>query len=132
MLGTIVVSQRHDFDCGYAAIAMLLNVPYGDVSKAVRDNIDDPKLKKRGLILWQMEEVLKAFKFKTKRVYRSKGYLEGATGILGLNGGLCAPAGHWVVIKDGMIIDPSGGEVWEVEDYVKAANCRPATLLVID
>ena len=131
MEGIKVISQRHDFDCGIAALAMLLGVPYGDVAKVVKDNIHDPRLKSRGLILRQLEEIITLFGFKTRRVYRKAGYLEGATGILGLNGGQCAPHGHWVVVKDGLILDPSGGEAWSLDDYVKDAKCRPATLLVL-
>lgn len=132
MEGTIVVPQRKDWDCGVASIAMLLNVPYADVSTVVfRTLTDHKKLKRQGIILYELEEIIGKFGFKTKRLYKKEGYLENATGILGLNGGDCAPHGHWVVIRDGMIIDPSGGEVWSPEDYMKAARCRPATMVVL-
>jgi ABC-type bacteriocin/lantibiotic exporter with double-glycine peptidase domain len=127
-----VINQRKDWDCGVASIAMLLDIPYEGVLTTVLKNVDDPKLKKRGLILRQMEQVLKLYKFKTRRVYRKDGYLDGATGILGLNHGLCAPAGHWVVVKEGLIIDPSDKTAMSPEEYCKAAKCRPATMLVID
>lgn len=126
-----VIQQRKDWDCGVASIAMLLGVPYADVSRVVRENIDDPKLHSRGLILRQIEQVLKLFKMTSKRIYRKEGYLDGATGILGLNGGLCGPAGHWVVVKDGMIIDPSDSTVLTPEEYIKATKSRPATLLIL-
>lgn len=131
MEGTRVLNQHHDWDCGVTAIAMLLGVAYGDVAQVVKDNIKDPLLKRRGLILRQLEQVLKVFGFNTRRVYRREGYLDEASGILGLNGGLCGPHGHWVVLKAGMILDPSGGEAWEIDDYFKTAACRPATLLTI-
>lgn len=127
----LVIPQRTEWDCGVASVAMLLGIPYNDVRDAVYKIIDDPKLKKRGLILKQVEQILKHYGFKSKKVHKKEGYLEGATGILGLLGGCCDPAGHWVVLKDGMIIDPSGGEAHEVDDYMKEGKCRPATLLVL-
>lgn len=132
MDGTIVVKQRTDWDCGIASIAMLLNVPYNDVAATVKAIIDDPKLKKRGLILYQLEMVIESFGFKTKRVYKRKGYLDDATGILGLNGGTMDAAGHWVLIKDGMIVDPSDGTVNDPDEYIKENKCRPATMVVIE
>lgn len=125
-----VIPQRHDWDCGVASLAMLLDIPYGDAAQIVRDVIDDPLLKKRGLILRQLEEIFDHLGQPTKRVYRSNQYLEGRTGILGLNGGDCDPCGHWVVLKDGMIIDPSGGEVHKPDEYMTKFGCRPATLLI--
>lgn len=131
MTGTTVIRQRTDWDCGVAAIAMLLNIPYNDVAATVRAIITDPKLKKRGLILYQLEDVIEYHGFKTKRVYRKKDYLEGATGILGLNGGTMDSAGHWVLLRDGMIVDPSDASVNDPDDYIKENNCRPATMVVI-
>src|SRR3990167_10337724 len=87
MSGTRMVKQRYDYDCGVAATAMCLNVPYGDVAVVVSMLIPDPKVKKRGLNLKQLSAIIREFGFKTKRVYRKEGYLEHATGILGLNGG---------------------------------------------
>lgn len=130
--GVKVISQRSDWDCGVAAIAMLLGVPYKDVLAVVKEMYDPKQLKRTGLILRQMEEVIEnRFGLKVDRRYRRDGYLDGASGILGLNGGDCAPHGHWVVIKDGLILDPSGGEAWAPDDYMKAGKCRPATLIVL-
>ncbi len=125
-----VIPQRKDWDCGIAALAMLTGKPYGDVSHIVRETVRDPKLKQRGLLLRQVEDVAAALGMPLQRVYRSKGYLAQATGILGVNGGMCDPHGHWVVLKDGMVFDPSGAEAWAVADYLRAGKCRPATLLV--
>lgn len=133
MRGIKVTKQHHDWDCGVASISMLLGVPYGDVAKVVRDSevYSDPRLKSRGIILRQLEYLLSKFGFTTKRIYRKRGYLDGATGILGMNGGNCDPSGHWVVIKDGQILDPSDETVTSVEDYIKEEKCRPATLVVL-
>lgn len=132
-----MLAQRHDWDCGVAAIAMLLDLPYGDVAARVRERITDARLRSRGLLLYQMEQVIRACGYRTRRVHRRRGYLDGVTGILALNGGLCGRVGHWVVVKHGMVLDPSGGEVWHIDDYVRACStrdspCRPATLLVLE
>lgn len=129
--GITVVSQRKEYDCGLACLAMLLGMSYGDVAQKVKEIIDPKSLRRRGLILRDVETLLEAWGHVPTRHYKSKGYLEGATGILGLNGGLCDPCGHWVIIKNGMIIDPSGGEVWSVDDYCKQAKCRTAALVTI-
>lgn len=127
-----VIAQRLSWDCGVASIAMLLDIPYNDVRDVVNERIDDPLLKKRGLILRQVEEVLGYFKFKSKRVYAKEGYLDGATGILGLLGGTMDKCGHWVVIKDGMILDPSDGAAHTPEEYMAENKCRACTMVVLD
>lgn len=130
--GIRVVPQRKEWDCGIAALVMLTGRSYGDVAQVVREHVHDPRLKTRGLLLWHMEMVADLLGTSLRRVYRRAGYLDCATGILGVNGGMCDPAGHWVVMKNGALIDPSGGEVWAVPEYMKAGKCRPATLLVED
>lgn len=132
-----VLEQRHDWDCGVAAMAMLLDLPYGDVAARVRERIHDGRLRSRGLLLRHLEGVIASFGHRTRRVPRRRSYLEGATGILALNGGRCGRAGHWVVVKAGVVLDPSGGEAWAIDDYIAACHtrdspCRPATLLVLD
>jgi hypothetical protein len=126
---TPVIKQKKDWDCGVAALAMLLALEYKDVAKEV---IDDPKLTSRGLILRQVEELIVHFGFTPKRIYKKKDYLDGATGILGMNGGTMSSAGHWVVIKDGVIIDPDDGTVSTPEEYIEANKCRPATIVAIE
>lgn len=132
--GIKVTEQRKDWDCGIASLAMLLSKPYADVSAACRNRYGTTKRpNKRGLLLNHMEELAELFDTKLKRIYIGKNYLEGRTGILGMNGGQMDSAGHWVILKDGThVVDPDGGEVWKLEDYLKKFNCRTATILVID
>lgn len=129
--GIKVVPQKKDYDCGIAAMAMLLGLPYGDVSAVVRALYGTTKPNKRGLLLYHMEEIGDQLGTPLKRMYRSKAYLSGKTGILGMNGGCMDSAGHWVLLKDGdTILDPDDGSVYKLYDYLEENRCRPATLLI--
>lgn len=130
-VGVKVVAQKKDYDCGVAAMAMLLNVSYGDISAVCRSIYGSTKPNKRGLLLYHLEGIADSFGVPLIRLYKSKNYMNGRTGILGLNGGNMDTAGHWVMLKDGItIIDPDDGSVWNVDDYIIKNKCRPATLLV--
>ena len=129
--GIKVVMQKKDYDCGIAAMAMLVGVPYGDVSAVCRELYGTTKPNKRGLLLYHMEEIGERLGMPLERVYKAKNYLSGKTGILGMNGGKMDSAGHWVVLKDGdTILDPDDGSVYKIFDYVEANKCRPATILI--
>jgi ABC-type bacteriocin/lantibiotic exporter with double-glycine peptidase domain len=134
--GIKVVPQKKDYDCGIAAMAMLLEKTYGDVSIAVRALYGTTKPNKRGLMLYHMEEIAEELGAKLKRVRKAKNYLSGKTGILGMNGGTMSAAGHWVILKDGdTIIDPDEGlhgAVYKLYDYIEECKCRTATLLTLD
>ena len=127
--GVRVIGQRHDFDCGVAALAMYLAVPYGDVAAVCRTLWGSTKPAKRGLGLYHLEAIAAALGILLQRTYPRAGYLENASGVLGMNGGSMCWAGHWVVLKGGAVVDPDGGEVWTLKDYLKATGARPATLL---
>ena len=129
--GITVTRQRHGWDCGVAALAMLLGIPYGDVAAAARHLWGSTKPSRRGLGIYHLEQMAEHLGRRLVRVYRMKGdYLDGRTGVLGINGGAMCWAGHWVVLKAGAIVDPDGGEVWARGDYFKRTKSRPATLLV--
>lgn len=128
--GVKVVAQRRNWDCGVASLAMLLGVPYGDVSAAVRARYG--KAPRRGLGIYHLEELANLLGFALRRIYKRAGYLDGQSGVLGMNGGTMCWAGHWVVLKGGAIVDPDGAEVWGVDDYTRQHKCRTATLLVRD
>jgi hypothetical protein len=128
--GVKVLAQRHDFDCGVAALAMYLGLSYGDVAASCRSVFGSTKPTKRGLGLYHLETIAEALGHPLRRCYRKKDYLELQTGILGLMGGNMSWAGHWVVYKNGMILDPDGGEAWDALDYLHKNKTRPCTLLV--
>lgn len=124
-----VVGQRKDWDCGIAALAMVLRKPYGDVAVHVRELF--PLDAKRGLGLYHLEAIAKNMGTRLRRVYRRYGYLKDNTlGILGLQGEKLHWAGHWVVLKEGVLIDPADERVWGIEEYLRYMKARPCTLLV--
>jgi hypothetical protein len=110
-----------------ASLAMLLAVPYGDVSAATRRVVVGYRY---GLTIRAMEAVAEELGKPLVRVYRKKDYLRNATGILGLLWEGSKDKGHWVVVKGGAIVEPDGGEVWDALEYMKRHGARPATLLV--
>jgi ABC-type bacteriocin/lantibiotic exporter with double-glycine peptidase domain len=129
--GVRVVSQRKGWDCGVACLAMWLQVPYGDVAAMVRAEIDPRKLRRRGMAIADVRAIAEHFGVDVRVVHRSRGYLaRNPDGILGVIGGRMDRAGHWVVLKAGAIVDPDGGEVWSVPDYMKRFRCRSTVLLV--
>ena len=129
--GIKVVSQRHSWDCGVSCLSMLLAQPYGDVAAVVREVVERRKRRRRGLIIADMQDVAAHFGVLLAPIYRSKGYLDNRTGILGVIDGEMDKAGHWTVLKAGVIVDPDGAEVWSVADYMAKHKSRPATLLVM-
>lgn len=128
--GVVVLRQRHDWDCGVAALAMLLGVQYGDVAASCRAIWGSTQPTRRGLGLYHLETLAESLGRSLRRVYRQQGYLQGQTGVLGMNGGEMCWAGHWVVLKAGALVDPDGGDVWAIDDYTKRHKCRTATLLI--
>jgi hypothetical protein len=129
--GIRVARQRKDYDCGIACLQMLTGKPYGDVAAFVRRVVDPRKLRRRGLIIAEMMGAARFFGTRIRPVWRRRGYLEDyPNGILGVIGGEMDPAGHWVILKAGTIVDPDGAEVWSVADYMAKHKSRPATLLV--
>lgn len=127
MSGVKVIPQRKRWDCGVASLAMLLAVPYGDVSAATRRIVVGYR---NGMTIRAMEAVAEELGKPLTRVYRKKDYLANATGILGLLWDGSKDKGHWVVVKGGAIVEPDGGEVWDAIDYMTRHKARPATLLV--
>lgn len=128
--GLKVIGQRKSWDCGVACLAMLLAKSYGDVAAVAREIVDPVKARRRGLVIEDMQRVADSFGIGLRPIYRSRDYLAGQTGILGMLGGEMDRAGHWVVLKAGAIVDPDGSEVWSVDDYVKRTKARTVTLLV--
>ena len=128
-----VVAQRHDWDCGVAALSMLLRTPYGDVIATTKRLY--PVIPRRGLGIVHLEVIAEEFGKHLKRVYKSKDYLlDRPTGILGLNGGEMHWSGHWVMMKEGVIIEPwhERYSIYGLKEYLQETKSRPATLLVLE
>jgi len=129
-----VIKQRNDMDCGVAALAMLLHKPYGDVSLVVRRLV--PVIPRRGLAAYHLQEIAAThFGVSLCRVYKSRDYLLGQpTGILGVtpasNKSGIGWCGHWVMLKEGVVLDPNDGFVYGLKEYLRKNKAKPAMLLL--
>lgn len=109
---------------------MLLGKPYGDVVTVVRDMVPEEIRRRVGMRIQDVIDVARVFGADLRKLHRSKGYLNGRTGILGVIGGGMDKAGHWVLVKNEVIADPDDGTLWSVEDYKRRHKCRTTVLLV--
>lgn len=111
---------------------MILDKPYGDVSATCRRFY--PKSALNGMSIAQLQTIAdEGFDIVLRRIYKSRTYLlDHREGILGMNGGAQGPSGHWVVWKEGVILEPwhETHAVFGLEEYVGKKKCRTATLLV--
>jgi hypothetical protein len=121
-IATRIVPGRERNDCALCVLAMYLGVSYEDVLRevAVRDR---PHQGRQGLRLNEIEQIARALGTPLKR--HRKYDLNAAYGILSV-------PDHVVLLRAGVVVDPepSGGSVWEVDDYLDAYHLRPGFLLV--
>ncbi len=124
------VPQRKQWDCGIAALAAVLDVPYGDVAAKFRAMSRYPR-RGDGLRIEYIEMLGAALGVRMKRIYRKRGYLDGATGVLGFAGGKLPKCGHWVVLKAGTtVIDPHSRDISTLVDYMISHRAWPCTIVV--
>jgi hypothetical protein len=101
---------------------MYLGVTYEDVLRevAVRDRYYQGR---QGLRLREIERIARALGTPLKRTRKYD--LANSYGILSV-------PDHVVLLRGGLIVDPepSGGSVWEAEDYLHAYAVRPGLLLI--
>lgn len=128
-----VTRQRSDSDCGVACLSMILDKDYGDIICVVRDLY--PEGLRHGLGIVHLEAIAARFQKRFRRVYRSREYLmDRPTGILAVLGGVIDKAGHWVVLKDGVVIEPwhEKRPIYGLAEYLQMNKCRTATLLILE
>lgn len=115
--------QRHDGDCGIAALAMFLNTSYEAVL-VVASRIM-PTVLKRGLFGTQMQIIAEEFG-RSVRI-KSKVDLEGDSGVLFIR--YPDDTEHAVYLINGLVFDPTGGRVWDAETYVNSFRVKTTSLL---
>jgi len=126
--------QRKGYDCGVAALASFIDrVSYEDVYVAAVA-ASDAFQRREGLGIDDMIRIAKAFGRTLHRVHWRRVDLEEHTGILGVNWDRSVwkyhgAQGHWVVLRRGVIIDPSGPEYDDATDYLLKNKGRAGTLL---
>lgn len=120
-----VIPQRRSMDCGVAALGMLLGCGYEAANDAVIHATNGTGAK-RGLYIKELEG---AARHLGKPLTRLRKYdMASATGILSVRGD---GRWHFVVLKEGQIIEPDqGGQVWTAQLYLATNKMTAHTLLV--
>ena len=116
-----IVGQRKKGDCGIAALASYLHLPYEDVyATAVRL---DPRCGKFGITMRNLVVVAGAFSRRLKIVRKPD--LEEDCGVLRVN--YSDGCGHFVVLRRGQIFDVDPPGAWDLEEYLKPKPSRQDT-----
>ncbi len=126
--GQPLVRQRKDWDCGIAALAFYSHIPYEEVFVGVVRRLTKAEYR-RGLYIIELIKVAADLGLKLKKVHWRKVDINEDIGILSINW-KDQRDGHWVVLREGTIIDPADPSVWSAEDYLREKEGRVATLLV--
>lgn len=130
----IIHTQRQGHDCGVAALASFIGTSYEDAYVAAIAASVRFSRKRDGLSIVAMRRMARGFGRALVRVNYRDVDLDEHIGILGVNwrkkdwkkrGG----SGHWVVLRKGTIIDPSGPEYADAYDYLAKYKGRAGTLL---
>jgi hypothetical protein len=125
---TRVVKQRGSADCGIAALAMVLQLPYEDVFAAVA-KIERRWAGRRGLYATSVQAA--ALRLGTRLRKRRKFDPATHDGVLRVSRDKQEGA-HWVALIDGLVFDPTDLEVWHLEDYLASTGYSPRFLLTDD
>lgn len=115
--------QRHDGDCGIAALAMFLNTSYEAVL-VVASRIA-PKVLKKGLFGTQMQVI--AYEFGRDTWLKPKVDLDGDSGVLFVR--YPDNTEHAVYLINGLIFEPTGGQVWDADVYTRTFRIKSASIL---
>ena len=130
----IVEYQRRSNDCGVAALATFLDIPYVDIFIGAVAVSDRFARHNDGLTVRAMLDVAAAYGRPLKRLHYRRVDLYEHVGVLGINwhqdtwrihGG----SGHWVVLRCGTVIDPSGPSYHDPDEYLTVNRGRVGTLL---
>lgn len=119
----IPVVQRHDGDCGIAALAMFLNTSYEAVL-VIASRIA-PKVLKGGLFGTQM--ALIAQEFGRDVMVKAAVDLEEDTGLLMVR--YPDDSEHVVFLINGLVFEPTGGRVWEAETYISSFRIKTMSII---
>ena len=121
-----LVSQRKPFDCGVAALAMLLHLAYEDAYALAIVRYGASV--RYGLTLKEMRCLARELGHDLRTVHFRKVDLDEDSGILGVNW-THTTGGHWVVLRKGTIIDPAKAQVWDADEYIRVHHARVGSLL---
>jgi ABC-type bacteriocin/lantibiotic exporter with double-glycine peptidase domain len=126
-------AQRRSHDCGVAALASYIGTTYEDMYVAAAA-ASESFLRREGLTMTDMQTMARSFGRHLDRVDYRRVDLEEHIGILGVNWDRSqwkrhGASGHWVLLRAGTIIDPSGPSYGDATDYLAVNKGRAGTLL---
>ena len=130
---TLIHAQRRNYDCGVAALAGFLGVAYEDAYVAAIAASATFR-SRQGLSIPDMIAMARGFGRTLTRTHYKRVDLEEHVGILGVNWDRSVwrkhgSQGHWVILRAGTIIDPSGPCYSDAADYLITNKGRAGTLL---
>lgn len=123
-----IVAQRAEGDCGVAALSTMLGIAYEDAYLAV-SKVDRDRRGKRGLL--NREIIAAAGHLGVPMRAKRRPDLDEDEGILCVNWNSrrMKYRGHFVVLYNGMVIDPAGPQVVPHEEWFAQNDARPGSLL---
>ena len=127
-------AQRRSHDCGVAALASFIGTAYEDMYVAAAA-ASPSFLQRQGLTIPEMITMASAFGRSLVKLHWRKVDTEEHIGILGVNWHRSmwkrhGATGHWVILRAGTIIDPSGPSYDDATDYLAINKGRVGTLLM--
>jgi ABC-type bacteriocin/lantibiotic exporter with double-glycine peptidase domain len=129
----LIHAQRKGHDCGVAALASFVGSSYEDCYVAAAAQ-SATFLRRQGLTIPDMIAMARAFGRTLRPLHYRRVDLDEHIGILGVNWHKSqwkrhGATGHWVILRAGTIIDPSGPSFGDATDYLVVNKGRAGTLL---
>jgi ABC-type bacteriocin/lantibiotic exporter with double-glycine peptidase domain len=129
----LIHAQRRSNDCGVAALASFVGSSYEDCYVAAVAQ-SATFLRRQGLTIADMIAMAKAFGRTLRPLHYRRVDLDEHIGILGVNWHQSqwkrhGATGHWVLLREGTIIDPVGPSYGDAHDYLAVNKGRAGTLL---
>lgn len=119
-----LVAQRHQADCGIAALATLCGVSYEEALLAVGDR----KVINSGVMLKQIRDAGR--RLKTPLTLKLRFDPKDSVGIIGFNSHTWK-TGHVAILRYGVVYDLQDLTVWDLDDYLSNHQATVASLLII-
>lgn len=131
-IGPVVVTQRRSMDCGLAALANLLGMRYEDLF------VEAVKLRKAGVkdgfTMYELVEIARRVGRPVKTLHWKKVQdriddddFTGVLGIVWKRPGRNQARGHYVYLKNNIVLDPADNPVrpYELDQYLLEQNGKP-------
>lgn len=118
-----MIPQRHEADCGVAALAMFLRISYEDALLAI--GRDSPRVLRNGM--WIKELQAGSAKLGVPLKVKRQWDVEDADGIAQIL--LPGKFNHFLLVRGGLLFG-TNFTVWELDDYMRVMRGKPGILLV--